>query len=167
MHQQEQVFKVREKRFSFRVPCIKVPTNAAVSYEDNTIRVYRGNVWLYKFKRIRVLQVYNRPERFLIFYGNAEGRVFPGFGRCYVAFIYSTLLCLWACCLMIGYQLCFCKWMKELAISLLWSVSVESPPNSLYGSRNSQLSLEFLAPRTCTSWLRDFSITALQRRWRR
>ena len=94
MHQQEQVFKVREKRFSFRVPCIKVPTDAAVSYEDNTIRVYRGNVWLYKFKRIRILQVYNRPERFLIFYGNAEGRVFPGFGRYYVAIIPSTLLCL-------------------------------------------------------------------------
>ena len=74
------MFKIREKRFNFRVPCIKVPTDAAVSYEDSIVRVVRGNVSLYKFPGIRVFQVFNRAERFLAFYGSAEGRLFPGFG---------------------------------------------------------------------------------------
>jgi len=75
------VFKVREKRFGFRVPCIKVPIGAAVSYEDNTIRVFRGNEWLYKFRGIRVFQVYNRAAGFLLFSGSAGGTVFRGYGK--------------------------------------------------------------------------------------
>jgi len=88
---QEQMFKAREKRYSFRLRCIKVPTDAAVSYEDNTIRVFRGSVWLYKFPGIRVLQIFNRPERFLTFYGSAEGRVFPGFGTLQSNILYVVL----------------------------------------------------------------------------
>ena len=73
-------FKIREKRFGFRVACIKVPTDAAVSYENSIVRVVRGSVSLYKFPGIRVFQVFNRAERFLAFYGSAGGRLFPGFG---------------------------------------------------------------------------------------
>ena len=73
-------FKIREKRFRFRVPCIKVPTDAAVSYENFVVRVVRGNVSLYKFPRIRVFQVFNRAEGYLAFNGSAGGRLFPGFG---------------------------------------------------------------------------------------
>ena len=43
------MFKIRKKRFNFRVPCIKVPTDAAVSYEDSIVRVVRGSVSLYRF----------------------------------------------------------------------------------------------------------------------
>ena len=74
------MFKIREKRFGFRVPCIKVPTDAVVSYEDSIVRVVRGSVSLYRFPGIRVFHVFNRAERFLAFYGSAGGRVFPGFG---------------------------------------------------------------------------------------
>ena len=76
-------FKIREKRFRFRVPCIKVPTDAAVSYENSIVRVIRRDVTLYKFPGIRVFHVFNRAERFLVFYGSAGGRVFPGFGMLY------------------------------------------------------------------------------------
>ena len=75
------MFKIKEKRFSFRVPCTKVPTDAAVSYENSIIRVVRGSVSLYRFLGIRVFHVFNRAERFQAFYGSAGGRVFPGFGR--------------------------------------------------------------------------------------
>ena len=74
------MFKIREKRFNFRVPCIKLSTNTAVSYEDSIVRVVRGNVSLYKFPGIRVFQVFNRAEGYLAFYGSAGGRLFPGFG---------------------------------------------------------------------------------------
>ena len=77
---QEQMFKAREKRYSVHLRYIKVPTDAAVSYEYNTVRVFRGSVWLYTLPGIRVLQIFNRPERFLTFNGSAEGRDFPGFG---------------------------------------------------------------------------------------
>ena len=75
------MFKIRKKRFRFRVPCIKVPTDAAVSYENSTVRVVRGTVSLYRFPGIRVFHVFNRAERFQAFFGSAGGRVFPGFGR--------------------------------------------------------------------------------------
>ena len=55
--QQEEIFKAREKRFSFRVPCITVPTDAAVSYENNIVKVIRGDVRLYTFPRIRLFHV--------------------------------------------------------------------------------------------------------------
>ena len=58
------MFKIREKRFSFRVPCIKVPTDAVVLYEDSIVRVVRGSVSLYRFPGIRVFHVFNRAERF-------------------------------------------------------------------------------------------------------
>ena len=74
------MFKIREKRFEFRVPWIKVPTDAAVLYENSIVRVVRGSVSLYRFPGIRVFHVFNRAERFLAFYGSAGGRVFPGFG---------------------------------------------------------------------------------------
>ena len=81
VNHQEEMFKIREKCFRFRVPCIRVPTDAVVSYEDSIIRVVRGNVSLYRFLRIRVFQVFNRAEGYLVFSRSAEGRVFPGFGR--------------------------------------------------------------------------------------
>ena len=81
VNQQEEMFKAREKRFSYRVPCIRVPTDAAVSYENNTVRVIRGRMWLYTFPRIRLFHVSNCAERFLAFSSSAKGRVFPGFGR--------------------------------------------------------------------------------------
>ena len=80
MNHQEEMLKIREKCFGFRVPCIKVPTDAAVSYENSSVRVVRGSMSLYRFPGIRIFQVSNRAERFLAFYGSAEGRVFPGFG---------------------------------------------------------------------------------------
>ena len=81
VNQQEEMFKARERRFSYRVPCIRVPTDAAVIYENNTVRVIRGRMRLYTFPRIRIFHVSNRAERFLAFTSSAKGRVFPGFGR--------------------------------------------------------------------------------------
>ena len=75
------MFKAREKRFSYRAPCIRVPTDATVLYENNIVRVIRGRMRLYTFPRIRVFHVSNCAERFLAFFSSAKGRVFPGFGR--------------------------------------------------------------------------------------
>ena len=75
------MFKAREKRFSYRVPCIEVPTDATVLYENNIVRVIRGRMRLYTFPGIRMFQVWNRAERFLAFSSSANGRVFPGFGK--------------------------------------------------------------------------------------
>ena len=36
---QEEMFKVREKHFGFQTPFIKVPTNAVVSYENNSYSI--------------------------------------------------------------------------------------------------------------------------------
>ena len=80
VNHQEEMFKIREKRFGFRVPCIKVATDAVVSYENSIVRVVRGSVLLYRFPGIRVFHVFNRAEGYLEFYGSAGGRVFPGFG---------------------------------------------------------------------------------------
>ena len=81
VNQQEEMFKAREKRFSIHVPCIRVPTDAAVSYENNIVRVIRGRMRLYTFPRIRLFHVSNRAERFLAFSSSANGRMFPGFGK--------------------------------------------------------------------------------------
>ena len=78
---QEEMFKVREKHFGFQTPFIKVPTDAVVSYENNTVTVLRGSVQLHKFSGIRQLQVFNHTERHLTFSGNATEEIFPGFGR--------------------------------------------------------------------------------------
>ena len=68
-------------RFGFQTPFIKVPTDAVVSYENNTIRVLRGSVQLYNFSAIRELQVFNHTEKFLTLSDNATEEIFPGFGR--------------------------------------------------------------------------------------
>ena len=79
---QEHVFHIREKR-SFRIPWIEVMNMGVVKYEDNTIIVEQGGVVLYKFRNMRVLQVYNRIEGYLTFYGSStpSGRTFPGYGE--------------------------------------------------------------------------------------
>lgn len=72
---------MREKR-SFRVPCFTVTSSALVRYENLTVTVERGGMVLYRFKNIEVLQVYNRVEGFLTFYGSVvpSGRAFKGHG---------------------------------------------------------------------------------------
>ena len=67
--------------FWFQTPFIKVPTDAVVSYENNTIRVLRGSVQLYNFLAIRELQVFNNTEKLLTLSGNATEEIFPGFGK--------------------------------------------------------------------------------------
>lgn len=54
-----------------------------VEYEDYTLLVERGEKVLYRFKNIRVLQVFNRIEGYLTFYGSStpKGRNFPGHGE--------------------------------------------------------------------------------------
>ena len=69
--------------FGFQTPFIKVPTNAVVSYENNTIKVLRGSVQLYNFSAIRLLQVFNHTEKVLTLSNNATEEIFPGFGRFY------------------------------------------------------------------------------------
>ena len=81
VNHQEEKFKAREKPFGYRVPRIRVPTDAAVSYENNIVRVVRGGMRLYTFSRIKLFHVSNRAERFLAFTSSAKGRVFPGFGK--------------------------------------------------------------------------------------
>lgn len=74
-------FRLREKR-SYRPPHITVPSDAIVTYTDFSVRVARGRVWLYKFRNIRVFQVFNRAEGYMTSYRSGpEGRQFPGFGR--------------------------------------------------------------------------------------
>lgn len=65
-----------------RVVHITVSTESAVSYKDYTVRVFRGNTWLYKFPNIRYFQVYNVIEGYQTYCRDApEGREFPGYGR--------------------------------------------------------------------------------------
>ena len=78
---QGEMFKVREKRFGFQTPFIKVPADAVVSYENNTVTVLRGSVQLHKFSGISQFQVFNHTERHLTFSGNATEEIFCGFGR--------------------------------------------------------------------------------------
>ena len=75
------MLKMREKRFGFQTPFIKVPTDAVVSYENNTVRVLHGSVQLYNFSAIRQLQVFNHTEKLLTLSDNATEEIFPGFGR--------------------------------------------------------------------------------------
>ena len=62
-----------------------------MSYSDYTVKVFRGNVWLYKFPNTRVFQVFNFVEGFATFTKNAFVfsrntaappviRIFPGYG---------------------------------------------------------------------------------------
>ena len=72
---------MRERRS--RTTWIRVKREGVVKYEDNVITVERGGRILYKFLNIRVLQVYNRIEGHLTFYGSStpSGRNFPGYGE--------------------------------------------------------------------------------------
>lgn len=78
---QGETLKVRENHFVFQTPFIKIPADADVSYENNTVTVLRGSVQLHKFSGISQLQVFNHTERLLTFSGNATEEIFPGFGR--------------------------------------------------------------------------------------
>ena len=54
-----------------------------VVYKDNTVTVvYEGKIQ-HRFRNIKLLQVSNRIEGYLRFYGRAspKGRTFPGFGE--------------------------------------------------------------------------------------
>ena len=70
----------REKRGG-RVAHIIIRPDSAVSYSDYTVRVFRGEEWLFKFPNTRYFQVFNFAEGFQTFARSApEGRIFPGFG---------------------------------------------------------------------------------------
>ena len=71
---------------------IVVTEEAAVSYSDYTVRVFRDNVWLYKFPNTRIFQVFNFVEGYGTFSRNAFVfsrnitappviRNFPGYGK--------------------------------------------------------------------------------------
>ena len=79
---QENVFHLRQER-SFRVPWVKVNVARVLKYVDNTLIVEEKGYPVYKFKGIKVLQVYNRIEGYLTFYGSStpHGRTFPGYGE--------------------------------------------------------------------------------------
>lgn len=76
------MFNIRGKR-SFRVPWIKVTNSRVLKYQDNTLIVEEDGKALYTFKNMRVLQVFNRIEGYLTFYGSSTppGRTFPGYGK--------------------------------------------------------------------------------------
>ena len=76
------MFHIRDKR-SFRVPWIRVTTGRVLKYEDNTLIVEESGKVLYQYKSIQVLQVFNRIEGYLTFYGSSSpsGRAFPGYGE--------------------------------------------------------------------------------------
>ena len=57
---------VRARR-SYRVVWISVLENAAVSYSDYTVRVFKDSVLLYRFQNVRHFQVFNFVEGFLTF----------------------------------------------------------------------------------------------------
>lgn len=85
---QDQLFRVRKKRCS-RVPYITVELGATVEYSNYTVRVWFGGYSVRRFTKIRVFQVYNRAEGYLMFYGDGpKDRVFPGYGTPSVIVIY-------------------------------------------------------------------------------
>lgn len=49
---QRETLKVRENHFVFQTPFIKIPADAVVSYENNTVTVLRGSVQLHEFSEI-------------------------------------------------------------------------------------------------------------------
>lgn len=81
---QNRVFKVPRGKFSSRIyRTIRVTREGVVLYKDNTVTVaYKGKL-RYRFRNIKVLQVQNRFEGYLKFYGSASprGRTFPGYGK--------------------------------------------------------------------------------------
>ena len=58
-----------------------MPGLGIVMYEDQQVVVKVGAVIIHTFPGIAVLQIYNDLEGSLSFYGSANGRAFPGYGR--------------------------------------------------------------------------------------
>ena len=81
---QNRMFKVPKGKFSSRIyRTITVTRAGVVLYKDNTVTVVHKGKVQYRFRNIKVLQVQNRIEGYLKFYGNASprGRTFPGYGK--------------------------------------------------------------------------------------
>ena len=76
------MFHLTDKH-SFHVPWERVTVAQVLKYVDNTLIVEEKGNPVQKFKDIKVLQVYNRIEGYLTFYGssNPHGRTFPGYGE--------------------------------------------------------------------------------------
>ena len=72
----------RAKR-SYRKTRIVVTADTTVTYSNFSVRVFRDDIWLYKFPNIKFFQVFNFVVGFQTFSGDAtpEGRTFPGHGE--------------------------------------------------------------------------------------
>ena len=76
------MFLTRKKK-SYGVHYITVTRAGVVKYKNSTIIVEQNGLIQYRFRNTRVLQVYNRIEGHLKFYGlsSPPGRTFPGYGE--------------------------------------------------------------------------------------
>lgn len=91
---QNRVFKVPKGKFLSRIyRYITVTRAGVVLYKDNTVTVAHKGKIRYRIRNIKVLQVQNRIEGYLKFYGSASprGRTFPGYGNLPFVLIYFVL----------------------------------------------------------------------------
>ena len=73
----------REKQSTIEARYITVTRAGVVLYRGNTIVVEQEGKPPFKFNDVKVLQVYNRIEGYLTFFGSSSppGRIFPGYGE--------------------------------------------------------------------------------------